>query len=62
MKKKKNKEILDIIKAARKLSREEEIKLHGKLINQTRLLNLRKCITGKISRMIFFKPQKAQKK
>ncbi|MEA4984977.1 hypothetical protein SDC9_30208 [bioreactor metagenome] len=42
MKKKKNKEILDIIKAARKLSREEEIKLHGKPINQTKIVQSKK--------------------
>ena len=47
MKKKKNKEILDIIKAARKQSREEEIKLHGKLSNQTKVIKSKKVYNRK---------------
>ncbi len=37
MKKKKNKKILDIVKAARKQSRQEEITLHGKPINYSKV-------------------------
>jgi hypothetical protein len=42
MKKKKNKNILDIIKTARKQSREEEIQLHGKPIKQTKIVQSKK--------------------
>ncbi|MDD2285117.1 MAG: hypothetical protein PHQ11_06930 [Paludibacter sp.] len=47
MKKKKNKEILEIIKAARKQSREEEIKLHGKPIKQTKIVQSKKVYNRK---------------
>lgn len=47
MKKKKNKNILEIIKAARKQSREEEIKLHGKPIKQTKIVQSKKVYNRK---------------
>lgn len=47
MKKKKNKHILDIIKAARKQSREEEIQLHGKPINQIKVIQSKKVYNRK---------------
>lgn len=46
MKKKKNKE-LEIIKAARKISREEEIKAHGKLINYQKVFKSTKAYSRK---------------
>lgn len=47
MKKKKNKDILDIIKAARKQSREEEIQLHGKPINHKKIIQTKKVYNRK---------------
>ncbi len=47
MKKKKNKEILDIIKATRKQSREEEIKLHGKPVKQSNIVQSKKVYNRK---------------
>jgi hypothetical protein len=45
--KKKSKEILAIIKAARKQSREEEIRLHGKPIHRSKVVPSKKLYKRK---------------
>jgi hypothetical protein len=47
MQKKKNKNILEIVKAARKQSRQEEISLHGKTINLSKIVTSKKVYNRK---------------
>jgi hypothetical protein len=47
MKNKKNKEILEIVKASRKQSREEEIQLHGKPLNYNKVIASKKLYNRK---------------
>lgn len=47
MQKKKNKKILEIVKAARKQSRQEEISLHGKPINVSKVVTSKKIYNRK---------------
>ena len=46
-KKKKNNHIIDIVKAARKKSRQEEISLHGKTINYSKIAKSKKIYNRK---------------
>ncbi len=47
MKTKKNKNVLEQVKAARKQSREEEIKLHGKTLNYGKIIESKKVYKRK---------------
>ena len=47
MQKKKNKKILEIVKAVRKQSRQEEINLHGKPINVSKVVTSKKIYNRK---------------
>lgn len=47
MQKKKNKNILEIVKAARKQCRQEEISLHGKTINLSKIATSKKIYNRK---------------
>jgi len=47
MKQKKKKAIIEQIKASRKQSREEEIKMHGKSINYSKIIKSKKLYSRK---------------
>lgn len=51
MQKKKKKNILEIVKAARKQSRQEEINLHGKTINLSKIVTSKKVYSRKNNKL-----------
>jgi len=53
MKNSKQKNVMDIIKASRKKSREEEIETHGKPINYKKVIQSKKVYSRKKNKRIF---------